>query len=93
MELARPIAKALNLKINFRSCQRIRDTEPQSELDAQQRRKNLRHAFKCKPLEYKHVAIVDDVMTTAATVENLSLCLQQAGVEVVEVWVCARSQV
>jgi ComF family protein len=92
-ELARPIGKALKLKIDFYSCRRIRDTAPQTDLDAQQRRKNLLNAFACKPLDYKHVAIIDDVMTTAATVENVTATLKEAGVEVVDVWVCARSQI
>ena len=60
-------------------------------LPAKQRRDNIRAAFAVKdgaPL--RRVAIVDDVMTTGSTVNEVAKVLKRAGVEHVAVWACAR---
>jgi predicted amidophosphoribosyltransferase len=44
-----------------------------------------------KPIQAQHIAIVDDVMTTGSTVQELANVLKKAGVERVDVWVCARA--
>jgi predicted amidophosphoribosyltransferase len=44
-----------------------------------------------RQLNAKHIAIVDDVMTTGHTVNALALCLRKAGVERIDVWVVARA--
>ena len=71
---------------------RVRDTAAQSELDAAMRRRNLRDAFAVSagatlPM---HVVLVDDVMTTGATLHAAALALRRAGVRRVDAWVCAR---
>ena len=71
---------------------RIRATAAQSELDAAARRRNLRGAFQVAggvslPA---HVALVDDVMTTGATLHAAATALRRAGVTRVDAWVCAR---
>lgn len=90
-ELARGIATRLRVPVGHPRCRRIRDTPPQAELNADDRRRNLRGAFEITGPLPPRVAIVDDVMTTGSTARELSRCLQRAGVEVVEVWVCARA--
>ncbi|MDO9104297.1 MAG: ComF family protein [Methylovulum sp.] len=92
IEIARTVAQILQLPMDLNSCRRQRDTPHQSALAAKQRRKNLKHAFTLvKPISARHVAILDDVMTTGATVHELAAVLKKAGVNRVDVWVCARA--
>ena len=68
----------------------MRATAAQSELDASQRRRNLQQAFRaCGPMP-AHVTLVDDVMTTGATLHAAARALRLAGVKRVDAWVCAR---
>ena len=71
---------------------RVRGTAPQSRLDAVARHRNLRRAFAVRPDVPlpAHVALVDDVMTTGATLHAAADALLRAGVERVDAWVCAR---
>lgn len=92
IEIARHLAKQLSLPLDLNSCIRNRDTKHQTELPAKQRRKNMQRAFTVThTLNYQHVAIVDDVMTTGATTSALAKALKEHGISRVEVWVCARA--
>lgn len=88
-ELARPLARALGIPL-CDGLRRTRATLPQSELDADQRRRNLRAAFLARPGLPAHVALLDDVMTTGTTLQAAALALRRAGVTRVDAWVCAR---
>lgn len=92
LELARPLARVLDLPLCDDLLQRVRATAPQSELSAAARRRNLRGAFALKPGASlpEHVALVDDVMTTGATLHAAAAALKRAGVRRVVAWVCAR---
>ena len=91
-ELARPIARAFNIPIDYQYCQRQRATAIQSDLPANERPRNVKGVFRVvKKLPVRHVAIVDDVMTTGATMEEFAATLRKAGVEKIDVWVCARA--
>jgi ComF family protein len=92
-ELARRLGRRLALPVDHRLCQRDRWTEPQSLTPLRQRRRNLHGAFSMSgklPVD-AHVAIIDDVLTTGHTAEELARVLQRAGAGYVEVWVIARS--
>lgn len=92
LELARPLARQLQIPLAQGLCLRQRETQAQTSLTGAERRRNLRGAFAVRPGEVpQHVAIVDDVVTTGATVEELARTLLRAGVETVEVWACARA--
>ena len=92
LELARPLSQLLDIPIGYRLCRRQRATLAQTSLQGKDRRRNLRGAFSVEKGELpRHVAIVDDVVTTGATVEELARTLRRAGVETVEVWACARA--
>ena len=93
LELARPISTLLKLPIDVFSCERIKATLPQANtLSVEERRKNVKNAFKLLlPLPYKHIALVDDVMTTGSTVAACANALMQGGVRRVDIWCCART--
>ena len=88
--LAQRIALRLNVALLTDACIRTRNTSPQSTLPWQERGKNMRKAFSCSAdLSGKHIAIVDDVMTTGASIEELARTLRQAGASQISAWVIA----
>lgn len=91
LELARPVARALNIQLDYLSVTRTKATQPQSTLPARLRRQNVANAFQCqRDLHGLHIAVVDDVMTTGQTVTSLSKTLLKRGAKRVDVWCCAR---
>ena len=91
-ELARVLGKRLHIPLANKLCRRRRPTEPQSRLPPAARRLNLRNAFAVpETLDCSHLAIVDDVMTTGHTANELARVLKRAGAEHIEVWVIARA--
>lgn len=92
LELARHINRYIGgREILPDTCVRQRYTMSQADLPAKQRRRNVRDAFFCRSnIKVSHVAIVDDVMTTGSTADELARVLKKAGVDRVVVWVCAR---
>ena len=93
LELARPLARSLDVPLRHDVLQRVRQTEAQTELDALGRRRNVRGAFALHAgVELPaHAAILDDVMTTGATVAECARVLKRAGVRRVDVWALARA--
>jgi len=90
--LARPIARELKLDLLTGSCRRVRDTPPQSSLPWKERKKNVHNAFCCdKDLSGKSVALVDDVLTSGASLNALSMAVQESGAREVTAWVIART--
>lgn len=89
--LTKSVAKKLRLPFDITSCQKTLNTAPQASLDGKQRQKNLRHAFQTKKIPYQHVALIDDLLTTGATANELALTLKNSGVKQVELWCCART--
>lgn len=91
-EIARHVGSRLGIRVDHRACRRSRDTLAQSLLSPTARRLNLRGAFAVpRPPRARHVAIIDDVMTTGYTANELARSLKAAGVASVEVWVVARA--
>lgn len=92
LEIARSLGRQLSLPILNDTIHRSRDTQPQTEQPAAQRAQNIRGAFALgKSVAYKQVAIVDDVMTSGHTVNEIARVLREAGVEQIEVWCVARA--
>jgi len=92
LELTRPLARTLRLPMRASWLVRIRATAPQSEHAAAARRRNVRRAFAVKPgiALPAHLVLIDDVMTTGATLHAAADALLRAGAHRVDAWVCAR---
>lgn len=90
--LASEIAKLLEFPIERNLLQKSVPTERQMTLPRATRLKNQKDVFHCKPSQYKCVLLVDDVMTTGATLESASLSLKKAGVEQIYAVVLARTE-
>ena len=92
VEISRRLARQLQRPALTRGVGRLRDTPPQRELPVRRRRANVLGAFECSAdLTGRSVAIVDDVMTTGATLDELARVLKRAGAIHVENWVAART--
>ncbi|MGE5169566.1 MAG: ComF family protein [Rudaea sp.] len=89
-EIARRVAARLHLPLvpGFR---RTLDAPPQAGLTLRERSRNVRNAFASLPLDGASVAIVDDVMTTGATLRAAALAARAAGAARIEAWVVART--
>lgn len=92
IEIGRTISKNLNIPLDLSSCRRVRNTRHQTNLPAKQRMNNMKNAFSVvKPLSAGHVAILDDVMTTGTTVNELAKTIARTGVVRIDVWICGRA--
>jgi len=92
LELAKIVAKNLDLPLLPHGATRIRATAPQVGLPWKQRAGNLRGAFSCSvDLHGKHVAMLDDVMTTGTSLHELALTLRRQGAREISAWVVART--
>jgi len=92
IELGRVVAARLRIPLRSDLIARIRATREQTGLDAKARRKNLRGAFRIEnALLPTHVAILDDVITTGSTANELARVLRRAGAKRIEVWAVART--
>ncbi len=92
LEIARPLARMLALPVDAFALERTRDTAAQAGLALAERVKNVRGAFACKrDLAGLRIALVDDVMTSGATLDEAAKTLKRAGALHVENWVAART--
>jgi len=92
--LGRWLAKALSIECDERLLLRTRETPAQQHLDARARRRNLRQAFALASeasLAGRHVAVVDDVLTTGATAQAIAQLLRDAGACRIDVYCLART--
>ena len=90
-QLAYILAKQLQLNLDTELILKNRDTIAQAQLNAKQRKKNLSGAFSANKHHYQHVAIIDDIMTTGSTANEIAKILKESGIKKVDVWVLART--
>jgi ComF family protein len=91
--LAKGLADALGVPVWERLLVRVRSTRPQVELSGRERRQNVRRAFAvtaAAALEAKQVLVVDDVLTTGATLGEVARTLKASGARQVDVFALAR---
>lgn len=92
LEIARPLARQLGLRLLTDGYTRVIDTAPQASLPWKERRKNIQGAFECTlDLTGMTVIVVDDVMTTGATLNEFARTLKKHGATKVTNWVVARA--
>lgn len=92
LEIARVLARRCAIELDPSSLRRVRATPDQIGQSAAQRRRNLRGAFRAqRRLDGLHVALLDDVMTTGATLEELARVCRAAGAARIEAWAAART--
>lgn len=92
LELARNLGEQWAVPVKPELCVKTRDTAPQTRLPWKERRKNIRGAFVVEgSVADRHVAVVDDVLTTGATLSELARNLKRAGAVTVTGYVIART--
>jgi ComF family protein len=96
LEIARPLGRSLGVPLQARLALRVTETRAQSGVAPGERRQNMRGAFSVEPemmarLEGRHVGVVDDVMTSGSTLDELATTLKQAGAARVTNLVFART--
>jgi len=92
VELAKLLRKHLQIPLNTESCHCVKHKRPQEGLSAKERHANVRDIFTVRqiPTHWQHIVIVDDVVTTGATVNEIArLCRQQTAAKI-SVWAGAR---
>lgn len=91
-EIARHVGRLLEIPCAFDALCRLHDTPPQAGLHRDERWQNLRGAFGCpQPLSTRHVLLIDDVLTTGASLSACADVLRHAGAERIDVAVIART--
>jgi ComF family protein len=96
LEIAKVLTKNRKEKLDYKRVIRQTLTPPQASLALKERVKNIKGAFKVNgdrlnQFQGKRIAIVDDVMTTGASLNELAKTLKKAGATHVECWVIART--
>jgi len=92
--LADWLGKTLDIAVVHDRLQRPLETPAQQQLDAATRKRNLRRAFLLAgdvALENRHIAVIDDVLTTGATAEAVARLLHKAGAARVDIYCLART--
>lgn len=80
-EIARHLARRLRLPLISNACEREQATTAQSHLHGDERRRNVRYAFiAARPLAYRHIVLVDDVITSGSTMDACARALKAQGV-------------
>ena len=92
LEIARVISRLTGVALAPAACRRVRDSAPQAALPWRERAKNISGAFVCDAdLSGMRVAVIDDVMTTGATLNELARNLRKAGATEIQGWMVART--
>ncbi|WP_312240482.1 phosphoribosyltransferase family protein, partial [Pantoea sp.] len=90
--LARPLARWLGCEYQPHGLRRRRHGAPQRRLNARQRRRNLRAAFRLEmAVQGRHIALIDDVVTTGTTVAEITRLLLAHGAASVQIWCLCRT--
>ena len=91
-EIAKVLSRLYGIAMDAQLAQRVRNTAPQTALPWRERATNMRLAFACaRDLAGLNIAVVDDVMTTGATLNEFARTLKRRGAARVENWVVART--
>ncbi len=94
VELAKVISHSCRIPLAREVAFCVRHKRQQVDLSAQARKANVRGAFRvgALPENWRHLVLVDDVVTTGATVDELARMCRLAGAQRVDVWCCMRNE-
>jgi len=91
-DIAKALSRERGIAVELDLGRRVRNTAAQTELPFSERAANMRRAFACaRDLSGLRIAVVDDVMTTGATLDEFARTLKECGAARVENWVVART--
>lgn len=92
LEIVKPLAKKLTIPIDCNFVMRTKNTLAQSSLSEKDRKTNIKNAFNIiQSVNYKHVAIIDDVITTGNTINELCKLLRENGITKIDIWCVAKT--
>lgn len=91
-EIARTVSRITGVPLATEAVIRTRETKPQASLPLANRKRNMRNAFACtQDFSGKRVVILDDVMTSGTSLDELAGTLKKVGAVEVECWTVART--
>jgi len=92
LEICKILSRIINVPVDNNLIARVRDTTPQFKLTSKQREENLRGAFKITTCRtYQSLAIVDDIITSGATSDEIARLFRRSGVKQIQLWALARA--
>ncbi|MDF1678647.1 MAG: ComF family protein [Legionellaceae bacterium] len=89
--LTQHLSKTCGLPALLHHIKKIKNTPPQAALEAKSRQKNIKDSFNVPSIPYSHVILVDDLITTGSTANELARALKLKGVKTVHVWCIAKT--
>lgn len=89
--LAYGLAKKLKISVSHNYCQKVINTLPQAHLNLKDRIKNLKNSFTIQKPPFKHITLIDDLITTGTTVNEIAKQFKKQGIETVNIWCIARA--
>lgn len=90
-ELTKRLSCAINKPYQLTQCAKIKNTTAQARLSGKERLNNVRQSFSVKPTPLKHITLIDDLLTTGSTANELAGLFKKQGVLRISVWCCARA--
>ena len=92
IELCRHLSRVMGIPTSHKIIAKCKLTPAQANLNLKRRKQNMRGSFSAgNPMQFNHIAIVDDVITTGATANEIAKVLKQMGVDYVQVWTLAHA--
>lgn len=92
LEIAKIIAKSQAIQLDRHSIIRKKATHPQAQLSAAKRNQNIKNAFALRhKINYDHIILFDDIITTGGTVSECYRILKKSGVKQIDIWCVAKS--
>ncbi len=89
--LAAYLAKRYKQPCLLHAIRKTKNTQPQAALKADARKKNIRNSFQIKPIPYPEVILIDDLITTGSTANELAYQLKLQGIQKVSLWCIAKT--
>ncbi|WP_131739664.1 ComF family protein [Legionella adelaidensis] len=90
-ELAKYLGKVLGIPVELNCCKKQIMTPAQAELRGVKRRQNLRDVFSISSITYKNITLIDDIITTGSTLNELARMIKKNSAITIHAWGCAKA--